>query len=166
MAISTIVKNKRDGTLVLTDNAGANSLTIAYEAGDFSLSVPARTVSLYLDRGTMNATPQIRHVDDQPMTGTFTAQLRDISDAAYATLEELLLGPSGFIGSTWVSTMGATGEVFTCTATWTIEGTDHGDASDHVVACNFCYFTGSLADGDPSTISCSFTSYDLFPTVT
>ena len=166
MAISTIVKNKRDGTLVLTDNAAAKSLTIAYEAGDFTLNVPGYSVSHYPDRGAIGSPPSIRHVDDQPMTGTFTAYMRDISDATYATLEEIILGPSGYVGSNWVSTMGANGEVFTVTATWTIEGTNHGDSADHTVACNYVYMTGSLSDGDPNMINITFTAYDLFPTVT
>jgi len=164
VAISTIVKNKRDGSLVFADNAAAHSLTIDYENGDFNLTVPGYTVSNYLDRGSIK--PSIRHVDEQPCTFTFTAHMRDVTDASYITLEELILGPSGYAGSTWVSTMGANGEVFTTTCTWTIEGTDHGDASDHVIALNFCYLTGSLGDGDPNTISISGTAYDLFPTVT
>jgi len=50
--------------------------------------------------------------------------------------------------------------------TFTIEGTDHGDAADHTIACNHCVITGGISEGDPDTISISFTSYDLYPTCT
>lgn len=165
MAISSIVKNKRDGTLTIKDNGGANTLVVAFEAGDFQLQIPGPTVSSYMDRGVLGATPSLRYVDDQPMTGSFTAYLRDISDAAYATLEEILC-QTGFVASTWVSTMGASGEVKTYTAQWDIEGTNHGDASDHQIICQFCVFSGSLQEGDPGQISMSFTAYDLYPSVT
>jgi hypothetical protein len=59
--------------------------------------------------------------------------------------------------------MGATGEVFTLDLEWTIEGTNHGDASDHVLTLPFCVVTGSLSEGDPDQISISFTSYSVYP---
>ena len=165
MPISTIVKTKRDGTLTFADSGGANSLTVAFEAGDFTVDIPQESVDHYLDRGVIGATPSLRNADDNPMTGSFTAYLRDLSDAAYATLEEILL-QSGFVGSTWVSTMGANGEVFTLTMTWTIEGTDHGDASDHVLSLPFCVVRGSLSEGQPNMINLTFTSYAVRPTPT
>ena len=162
MAISTIVKTKRDGTLVLKDNAAANTLTVAYEAGDLSISIPGPAVISPLDRGSLGSPPSLRYSDDQPITGTFTAYLRDLSDAAYATLEEVIL-QSGEVGASWVSTMGANGEVFTLDLEWTVEGTDHGDASDHVLTLPYCVVTGSLSEGDPNQISISFTSYSVYP---
>jgi hypothetical protein len=165
MAISTIVKNKRDGTLTISDNGGSNSCVVAYEAGDFSLTVPGPTVENYLDRGAFGSTPSLRYGDDQPMTFTFTAQLRDLSDGSYITLESILLN-SGYFASTWVSTLGATGEVKTVTMQWDIEGTNHGDSTDHRIVCNFCFITGSLGEGGPNTVSVQGTSWDLYPTVT
>ena len=55
------------------------------------------------------------------------------------------------LGCTWV-------QIF-----WT-EGTDHGDASDHTLTLPHCVITGSLAEGDPDTVSISLTSYANFPT--
>ena len=164
MAESTIVKNKRDGTLTILDNAGANAYIIAYEAGDTSIAIPARSVSAYLDRGRLGATPALRYGDDAPITGSFTAMLRDVSDATDVTLAEFLFN-SGQVGSAYVSTLGASSEVKTYTLRWDIEGTDHGDAGDHMIECRFCALSGSIADGDPATISISFTSYTIYPTV-
>ena len=165
MAISTILKTKRDGSLLISDNAAGNSLTVEFEAGDLTIDIPQESVINSLDRGRIGATPSLRYGDDQPITFSFTAYLRDLSDATYATLEEIVtLG--GDVGANWVSTMGATGEVFTLDLKWTIEGTDHGDAADHTLTLNYCTFRGSFAEGDPNTINISGTSYMVRPTVT
>lgn len=162
MAISTVVKTKRDGTLVLKDNAAANTLTVAYEAGDLSISIPGPAVISPLDRGQLGDPPSLRYSDDQPITGTFTAYLRDLTDDGYATLEEVIL-QSGDVGDNWTSTMGSNGEVFTLDLEWTIEGTNHGDLTDHVLTLPYCVITGSLSEGDPDQISISFTSYSVYP---
>jgi len=165
MAISTILKTKRDGSLLISDNAAGNSLTVEFEAGDLTIDIPQESVINGLDRGRIGATPSLRYGDDQPITFSFTAYLRDLSDATYATLEEIVtLG--GDVGANWVSTMGATGEVFTLDLKWTIEGTDHGDAADHTLTLNYCTFRGSFTEGDPNTINISGTSYMVRPTVT
>ncbi len=163
MAYSTVVKTKRDGKLTFSDSGAANTLVIAFEAGDFNLSIPGPSIVANLDRGEFGATPSLRKSDDQAMTATFTAYLRDLSDAGYATLEEILL-QSGDVGSSWVSTLGANAEVFTLDLGWLIEGTDHGDASDHSLTVPFCVVTGSLGEGDPDTINISITSYAVLPT--
>lgn len=165
MAISTIVKTKRDGTITITDG-GANTFTVAYEAGDLNISIPGAAANNFLDRGQITATPSVRYGDDQPVTGSFTAYLRDLSDAAYETLTEIIC-QTGHVGTTWVSTLGASAEVFTCKITWTIEGSDHGGGeTDHVCVLNHCYVTGSLAEGDPNTVSLDFTSFSVYPTLT
>jgi len=160
MAISTVVKSKRDGTLTFSDNL-ANSLTVEYEAGDFSVSIPGPGVLDALDRGRMVGA--LRYTDDAPCTATFTAYLRDISDPAWATLSEILL-QTGEVGTSWESTMGPDGEVFTLDLLWTVAGVVHGDAADHTLGLEKCVVTGSLAEGDPNTISISITSYALYPT--
>ena len=162
MAISTVVKTKRDGTIKIEDGT-TNDLTVAFETGDFNLTIPGAAVVANLDRGAFGGTPSLRYSDDQAMTATFTAYLRDLSDASYATLEEIIL-QSGDVGTNWVSTLGADAEVLTFNVVFTIEGTDHGDASDHTLTLPHCVITGSLAEGDPDTVSISITSYANFPT--
>ena len=144
MPASTIVKTKRDGTLTFTDNL-ANSLTVEYEAGDFSMSVPGPSVSDTLDRGVM--TGALRYTDDAPITATFTAFLRDISDASWATLSEIIM-QSGDVGSNWESTLGPNSEVFTLDLLWTVAGSSHGDPNDHTVGLGRCVVNGSLSEGD------------------
>ena len=163
MAYDTIIKTKRDGTMTLRDNAGTNSLVIAYEAGDLSITIPGPTVVSTLDRGAFGATPSLRYGDDQPCTFSFTAYLRDMRDDAVATLEDLISGRSG-AASTWDSTLGDDAEVFTMTLEWVIEGSDHGGA-DHTVTLTHCVVTGSFSEGDPSTVNITGTAFDLYPTV-
>ena len=165
MAISTIVKTKRDGTLAIKDGASSpDTFTIAYEAGDLSITIPGPATNAYLDRGVLGATPSVRYGDEQPITGSFTAYLRDLSDGAYVTLAGIL-SQSGSAAS-WESTLGANAEVFAVQLVYTIEGTDHGDSADHTITLNHCVLNGSISEGDPSTISINFTSYDSLPTLT
>ncbi len=165
MAISTVIKTKADGTIRLEDGTSPtpNDFTIAYEAGDLSITVPHKSVSNFLDRGAMPGTPSLRYNEDQPITFSFTCNFRDLSDASYVTMSEILL-QSGAVGSGWVSTLGANAEVFCVSLTWTVEGTDHGDASDHSLTLPHCVVTGAWSEGEPNTISITGTSYAVLPT--
>jgi hypothetical protein len=161
MAISTVVKTKRDGTLTFQDGSGVpNTLTVEYEAGDFNLSIPGATVVDNLDRGSMVGS--LRYSDDAPMTASFTAYLRDLGDAAYATLEEIILA-SGDVGANWESTLGPDAEVFTLDLQWEI--VEPGGLPPHTLQLERCVVTGSLSEGDPDQISISITSYALYPSV-
>lgn len=165
MAISTIVKTKRDGTIAFADAAAAHTLTVAYEQGDLNITIPSYTIVSVLDRGEFTSTPTLRKGDDQPCTFTFTAYLRDLSDASYITLEEIVCN-AGYFASTWVSRGGATADVKTVQITWSCEGSNHGDSADHTLVLDYCWITGSLQEGDPDVISISGTAYDLYPTLT
>jgi hypothetical protein len=160
MPESLILKTKRDGVLKLSDNAAANSYTVSYEAGDLSIAVPGPTVISPLDRGSLGSPPSLRYSDDAPITGSFTAYLRDLTDNGFATLSEIIL-QTGDVGNNWVSTMGADAEVFTLDLEWTIAGP--GAEADHVLTLPYCVVTGSISEGDPDQISISFTSYSVYP---
>ena len=163
MAESLIVKNKRDGTLTLFDFGSVNSLIIPFRVGDLSIAVPTPTINNYLDRGRITSPPSIRYVDDQPISGSFTAYLRDLEDAAYACLFDLLTTRGGG-ASSWVSRMGSTGEVFAVMARWDIAGTVHGDPSNHRIELDYVCMNGTVSEGDPSQIAVNFTSFALNPT--
>ena len=55
MAESTIVKVPRDGTIVLKDNGGANSYTVAYEDGNVSFGRQKDERIIIRDRGSIVA---------------------------------------------------------------------------------------------------------------
>lgn len=168
MAESTVVRVKRDGQILLSDLGAANTYTVKHEPGDFNYAVPDYAVINILDRGELGATPQLRRGDDQPMTGGFSAYLRDLGDttgAAYETLLDILHRyTGGYVDSTWSSTHGSNGDVDTWTVQLTIDGSAFGEA-DKTVTFPFCVLRGNVAEGDPSTIPVTFTSYALRPTL-
>jgi len=165
MPESTICKTKRDGTLTIRDLASTNTYEVAFEAGDLNAAIPGPTINVFLDRGVLGTTPCVRKGDDQVQTGTFTATLRDVTDASVATLLDILT-ESGFYASTWVSTLGANAEVKLVSLEFKIAGLTHGDAADHTIVFNHARLTGSIAEGDFTTISVAWTAYELYPTVT
>ena len=165
MAESTVCKTNRDGTITIADLAGTNSYTIAFEAGDFTADTPGAEILLFLDRGEIGATPCVRKGDEATQSGGFTAYMRDVTDAATETAMDFI-HQTGFVGASWVSTLGATAEVETVSVLVTIAGTVHGDGADHTVLYNHCRLKGSWNEAQPNIISFTWTSYELYPTVT
>lgn len=162
MAESTIIRTKRDVIIAYTD--GSNTYTVAYEPGDLSADFPLETINNYLDRGVMPTTPSIRKGDDQPMTFTHTAHLRDAVSAAHATLLDLAVRfASGYVATNYTSTIGTSSDEFTFTLNVTVEGSNFG-GSDVTLTWAFCSIRASIAEGDPSTVSINGTSYKLRPT--
>lgn len=161
MAESTVVKVKRDGTLVLSDGSGtAKTYTVSAEPGDFSLAIPMETKNDFLDRGRLVGS--VRYGDDQPLTGSFSVYFRGgvTADGASAALLNILDGTIRAVGTNpWVSTLGASAEVFALDIIMSIEGTDHGDGADHSITIPDCSFDFSISEGDPNTISVNFRSH-------
>jgi hypothetical protein len=167
MPESTVVRVKRDGQILLADSGAVNTYTVAYEPGDFSYNVPDYTVNMFLDRGVIGATPSLRIGDEQAMTGSFSAFLRDLGDTAgtYATLLDVAHRyASKYVATTWVSTLGSASDVFTITITLTIDGSPFGEA-DKSVAFPFSVFRANAKEGDPNTVDASFTSHAVRPTL-
>lgn len=162
MAESTVIRNKRDETIVIS-HAGSGTYTVAYEVGDFEVDHPLEGVDNYLDRGVMPSTPSIRKGDDQPITGSFTVHLRDSVLAADVTMLDLAVIFAGGAASAWTSTMGTNSDVVTYTMSRTIVGAAFGSV-DRTLVYPFCVFRASESNGNPSTVKVSFTSYALRPT--
>lgn len=161
MAQNQIIKNKRDAVITLSDNGGTNTFTVVVEPGDFTCEVPGPEVIDFMDRGRFSS-GNIRYGADQPMTGSFSITVTDISDAGVAILSDFCFAEKP---TAWVSTLGSTADVFTVTIKIAIEGTDFGDSADHYMSFPYSIVRGSYQEGDPGVITFSFTSYKLFPTV-
>ena len=134
MAISSVVKNFRDGTILIEDGTGVPiDITVQFENGDFSLSGlnGFKEVTTYMDRGDLGS---VRHTTQLFPTGSFSAHLTDISDGTDNTLIDAARKQGSFASA--VSTLGADAEVMTYKVTWTVEGTDHGDTADHTIVCD------------------------------
>lgn len=158
MALSTVTKSFRDGTILIEDATAVTplSLTVQFEAGDLSLSGLAQggtsyETTQYLDRGEMGTA---RKTNRAFTTGSFTAQLTELSDGSNKTLPDIILKQGSF--SAAVSTLGANADVFSLKITLTIEGTDFGDSSDNVLVMNDCVCTLDISEGDPDTFAISF----------
>ncbi len=159
MPISSVIKNFRDGSLVFSDGTTPTplSLTVAYEAGDFSidgLNEGLVDTTAYLDRGEFST---LRKTNRTFPSVSFTAHFTDLSDASNATLYDLAR-KSGYFASA-VSTLGANADAMTYKLVFTVEGTNFGDSADHVLTLNDVRVTVSVAEGDPDTYNISGTVY-------
>jgi hypothetical protein len=159
MPISSVVKNFRDGTIVISDGTTPTplSLTVQYEAGDFSIDgfkQGLTEVTTYLDRGEMGS---LRKTSRSFPTFTFSSHFTDLSDATSATLYDLISKSGSFASA--VSTLGSTADVMTYKVVLTVEGTNFGDSADHVLTLNDCHLSCSIAEGDPNSYSISGTVY-------
>ena len=183
MTESTIVKTKIDGTLTLASQStaggggfvsagtvatGASSYVVAYEAGDFSMSVSGvqGAVNNFLDRGKITSPASIRLGDQSPITFSFTAMLRHITDSGADTLMDIL-NQTGNVASNWKSTS-STSIAADDAEVWTVDLkiaiTNPGDATDtHFVVLSQCALNYSIAEGDPDSISISGTSFAAAP---
>lgn len=159
MPISSVIKNFRDGLLTFSDATTPTplSLTVAFEAGDFSidnLNEGLVDTTAYLDRGEFQTLRKTTRVFPSV---SFTAHFTDLSDASNATLYDLAR-KSGYFASA-VSTLGANADAMTYKLVFTVEGTNFGDSADHVLTINDVRVTVSVSEGDPNTYSISGTVY-------
>ena len=162
MPESNIVKVKRDGSIALLDGTSPSprSYVVSAEPGDMNIAVPGTTKNNFLDRGRLVGS--VRYGDDQAVTGSFSVYFRGglSTDGASAALLDILNGTAfSYATNPWISTLGTNAEVKTMDLVFTVEGTDHGDAADHICTIPDCSLDFSLAEGDPNTISINFQSH-------
>lgn len=156
MAESTVVKNFRDGTIVLKDGTGTPvTYTVSVEEGNLKLggmNVTSKSYekSVYQDRGEVSS---VRKTMRKFPTVAFDIMLRDVSDASSGTFLDFVLKQNAYSAN--VSTLGANME-YTITATLTIEGTDHGDSADHtIVMADILVQDVGVEEGDPNKVTFS-----------
>lgn len=155
MAISTVVKNFRDGTIVVSDGTGTPlTVTVQFENGDLSLSGTNQgnyEHTKYLDRGELGS---IRKTNRMFPTGSFTCQMTDLSDATDRLIWDIVNKTGAFTAA--VSTLGANADLYTLKVVLTVEGTNFGDSADHVLTMNDCRCSIDFAEGDPSNFTINF----------
>jgi hypothetical protein len=154
VAVSTIIKNFRDTTITISDNAAALSHTVVYEPGDAAFDSGKHEIAVYRDRGDIAG---VRKTNQGLPSGSFSVHYTDLTDAAVGagTLTDMLDGVGGY--ATAVSTLGSTSDVYTVKLTFTIA--EAGAGSDHVITFDDCFCTWSFAEGDPSTVSVNWTCH-------
>lgn len=134
MAESTVVKNARDGTIAIIN--GTRTYTVSVEQGNLQVQG--------LNEGNYETTPiedrgewqGERRTKRKYPTFTFTAWMRDLVDGIDATLVGMCLRRG--VHSTDVSSTGSTAEVYMVDVQWTVDGTTHGDAANHVDLMEDC----------------------------
>lgn len=158
MAASTVIKHFTDGTLTLSDGTATPvSLVIPFDTGDLSYSGQQQTqqdVVAYQTRGALHS---VRHAARNFVTGSFSFMVADFSDATDQTAIDFLLKLGSYNGNT--TTLTNSPEVYAVDLLWTVEGTDHGDAADHTCTMTDIVCTLDMAEGEPDTVTVSFTCY-------
>lgn len=165
MATSTIVKNFRDGKLVLSDRKSPTptTLEITLEEGNFQMSVGGYEIVDVYDRGEF-ATP--RKGKAQKCTWQITAHATEFSSSSDITIFDLCTeGGKAWGGSGFQSSYGANAEVKALDVTFTMEGTAHGDAADHSIKLEHSTFKMSFTEGQTNSFSIQAESRKPFPTV-
>lgn len=166
MAVSSIRKTFRDTAITLSDGTSPtpNTLTLTTLTSSLSVTIPGPEVVHNLERGAIASTPHLRYGNERPMTFSLEAVVTDFSDGTDEILADLFL--KNDIGAGWVSTLDANGnaEVMALDLIIGVEGTDHGDASDHAFTLPNCVMEGTFDEsGEFWTLSISGTAYASRP---
>jgi hypothetical protein len=153
-----IVKNYRDGQIVLKDGTGTPiAITVEFEAGDFSisgLSANSNTeVTTYLDRGSLGT---VRLTSQTFPTWSFSAHMTELSDATSKTLWDAVNKTGTFAAA--ISTI-TNSDAYGLDCVLSIEGTTLGEATDHVLTLTGNRISIDFAEGDPNTFTLSGTCY-------
>lgn len=156
MSVSTVVKNFRDGTIVINDGTSPTplTLTVQFETGDFSISGLNQgnyEITKYLDRGDLGS---VRKTARSFPTGSFSANMTDLSDGTDRLLWDAVNKTGAW--SSAVSTLGANADVFALQIVLSVEGTNFGDSTDHTLTLNNCHCSISFAEGDPNSFTLDF----------
>lgn len=162
MAVSSVVKNFRDGTILIEDGTTPTpiSITVQYEAGDFSitgLNQSNTEATTYLDRGELGS---VRKTSRTFPTFSFSAHMTDLSDATDKLLWDAVNKTGAF--SSAISTGSTASDVFMLKVTLTVEGSNFGDSADHTLLMTNCHLSIDFAEGDPNTFTINGTVYGTF----
>jgi hypothetical protein len=155
---NSIVKNFRDGQIILKDGTGTPILVIIeFESGDFSisgLSANANTeVTTYLDRGSLGS---VRLTSQSFPTWSFTCHMVEFSDAVTKTVWDAVNKTGTFAAA--VSTI-TNSDVYGLDCVINIEGTTLGEATDHTLTLVGNRITLDFAEGDPNSFTINGTMY-------
>ena len=154
----------KNGTITFADSGGTNTYTVAYEAGDFTASTPGDVITEFMDRQCHASPPALRKTAESNTTIGFSAYFRDVTDASAAVAPDFIYN-AGFVASDWVSTLGASAEVFTFSVTYVSASVD-GEAAQTLVF-NHCHMAdGTFTEGDPVITSFNIISHENTPTNT
>ena len=153
MAISNVIKTRRDGQITIKDSGGSNSIVVDYEGdGNFSFDNGAEQAerTTIMDRGAIVG---LRKANDVVGSLSFSVNYREWTNSTVENLIDCLNKTGG--ASSWVSTGGTGFEHYLLDVVITVEGTAHGDGADHSATFTKCLLTWDWSEGDVDTINIS-----------
>ena len=162
MAETTVIKTKCDGTIVLSDGTSPSPLTytVALEAGDLSVTPLRFAYTDLYDRCELVGS---RKNGVEPGSISFSVHMRQFTGGTDGTIIDLIEGTGAYAAR--VSTDSGEFEGNVLKVTYTSEGTDFGDSSDHTIAFPKCRLFWDFAEGEPNTIDITGTVLAA-PTIT
>ena len=142
----------------MTITAGSlAAYTVSVEQGNLAISgltAAQREALLVEDRGVFSTLIQGKQVYPKI---TFTAWLRDLTDATDVTLVGICLRLGAHVAAT--STLGAN-RPYTTDFLWTMDGTSQGDSANHTVTLEDVRWEDvSFSEGDINTVTMTGTPY-------
>tara|TARA_R100000426_G_scaffold48458_1_gene35888 strand:- start:852 stop:1346 length:495 start_codon:yes stop_codon:yes gene_type:complete len=156
MAYSTIPKVRKDGIITLQDSGGTNTLEISYEEGNFTFDVAKDDQTVIRDR---NAIVTIRKGDEQPITGSFSAYMRQFTDPSETgSILDFINKTGAYSGNVSTGSGVPFVEHYCIDIVYKVEATSL-ESLDHSATLSKAVCTVSFAEGDPSSFSISFTAY-------
>lgn len=156
------IKSSRNGIITFTDGTAVTPKTLVLEFdGEFKASVPGTAVTFHKDRGVLPTAPEVSLGEDQEMTLSFKAKVKLLTNAAAASMKDLVnaLAGGGFMGSTpWASTVSGSSRLLVHVSY------NDGTNTDKYPNCNvIADFTEGV---EGSELSFSAVSPHAYPTVT
>ncbi len=149
MAITNVVKVRRDGTISIYDSGASNTLVVDYEDGNFTFDNGAEQAETVVirDRGSIVG---LRKTDDPVGSLSFSVHMREFTNSTVDNLCGVLDNEKG-----WTSTGGTGFEPYMLDCRLTVEGTNHGDQADATASFTRVLMKWSFSEGDPNVINVS-----------
>lgn len=155
MAVNTGVNNFTDGSVALKDATGTPiTVTAQYSNGDFGasgLQNGQREITHYEARGVITS---VRKTTVKLVSGSFSCQMTGLTNAT-AFAADAVMKTGAF--SAGVSTLGSSAEVWAVTIVWSEAAVNGGTVS--TMTLTNCVVTLDVSEGDPNTLSFSYTCY-------
>jgi|TARA_R100000084_G_scaffold90772_1_gene44751 hypothetical protein len=156
-APGTFIANFTHGQITVSDGSSTPlSLTLTLDEGSMSISGMAdklREVAAYETRGALRG---LALTTRSYPSGSFSSLINEWSDTSTGTLLDMITGQAGSAFAARESTLGATHPVICLDVAF--QFTDYAGTA-HDIKLHDCYLVAEFAEGDPSTLSFSFTCY-------